>query len=419
MDTFCIGLDEFDSNIRTIWQNLQKEEEFCDMTLACEGKVIQTHKVIISAISPILRNILRLNTNKYPCIYLRGVKFKELENLLNFIYQGEVCIEEEDINSFLEVGKDLQIKGMASVQMQNSKSESSPMDPTENMETVKIVFSDDLSMETAENIVKIETEDTIMEPSTESGSSVVYPVKSRVCPQIYRKILPKPVTNDGDLSLDAPENIMKVETEDTIIEPSSVVDPSGNDSIKSSRVWNSIKIRPGAVKKVQSKVRPIDNAIKKVQSKTIVDSAGTEFRCEICSNVYSTLGSLNTHKAAIHEWKKTDFSCDICSKVYSSRAPLYAHKAAAHEGVAYPCERCGKEFSQRGNLLRHINAVHENIRSQCELCEKSFNDISALRGHIKTKHEGVRYQCEQCGKDFGTKAALNKHIELVHDEYFK
>jgi len=369
MDTFCIGLDEFDTNIRTIWQNLQKEKEFCDMTLACEGKVIQTHKVIISAISPILRNILRLNTNKYPCIYLRGVKFKELENLLNFIYQGEVCIEEEDINSFLEVGKDLQIKGMASVQMQNSKSESSPMDPTENMETVKIVFSDDLSMETAENIVKIETEDTIMEPSTQCGqsdSSVVDPLKSKVCPQICRRILPKPITNVADVG--------------------SV--SSGNFSTK-SRLWNSIKICPGAVKKVKPEIRPIKNAIEQVQSETNVDSAETEFRCEICSKVYLTIGGLNIHKASVHE------------------------------GINYPCERCGKEFSQRANLIRHINAVHEKIRSQCELCEKSFNDISALRGHIKTKHEGVRYQCEQCGKDFGTKAALNKHIELVHDEYFK
>jgi len=341
MDTFCIGLDEFDTNIRTIWQNLQKEKEFCDMTLACEGKVIQTHKVIISAISPILRNILRLNTNKYPCIYLRGVKFKELENLLNFIYQGEVCIEEEDINSFLEVGKDLQIKGMASVQMHNSKSISSPMDSTKNLETVKIVFSDDLSMETAENI-KIETEDTIMEPSTQIGQ-----------------------TESG----------------------SFVVDPSDNYSRPTkNKVWNSIKIGTGAVKKVKTEIRPIPNyAVKKIKSETTVDSAETEFRCEVCCKVYANVGSLNIHKRI-------------------------------HEGLTYPCERCGKEFTQRVNLTRHILAVHQGIRSQCGFCEKSFNDINALNKHTKIIHEGIRQQCEKCGKDFKEKSTLIKHRALAHNE---
>jgi len=321
MDTFCVGLDEFDTNIRKIWQNLQKEEEFCDMTLACEGKVIKTHKVIISAISPILRNILRNNSITNPCIYLRGVKFKELENLLNFVYQGEVCIEEEDINSFLEVGKELQIKGMAAVQKLDSKS--SPMDPLENrenIETVKIVFSD----ETAENIMKIETEDTIIEPHTRCGQKRV----------------------------------------------STVEGPSG------------IKYNINPVKKVKSEIT--SNIVLKENSEKSINTAETEFRCEICNKVYTKLGALNIHKASVHE------------------------------GITYPCERCGKAYSQAVNLKRHIMSVHENSQFPCELCGKTYNDISAVRLHIKTKHEGVRHQCELCGKDFRAKCELKKHKEVVH-----
>ena len=85
-DTFCLHSDEFERNIKTSWQELQIETDFCDVTLACEDKQIKTHKVIVSACSPVLRNILKLNQNPHPLIYLRKVKHKDLQNLLNFMY---------------------------------------------------------------------------------------------------------------------------------------------------------------------------------------------------------------------------------------------------------------------------------------------------------------------------------------------
>ena len=50
-DSFYIALNEFDNNIRTIWQTVQSEDDFCDMTMAREDKLIQTHKMIISSMS--------------------------------------------------------------------------------------------------------------------------------------------------------------------------------------------------------------------------------------------------------------------------------------------------------------------------------------------------------------------------------
>ena len=42
-------------------------------------------------------------------IYLRKVKFKDLQNLLCFMYQGEVNVAEVDLSGFLEVGEDLNV----------------------------------------------------------------------------------------------------------------------------------------------------------------------------------------------------------------------------------------------------------------------------------------------------------------------
>merc|ERR1719186_2504711 len=67
----------------------------------------------MASFSHILRNILKLNKNSHPLIYLRRVKYKDLQNLVKFIYQGEVNIGEEDLASFLEVAEELQVKGLS------------------------------------------------------------------------------------------------------------------------------------------------------------------------------------------------------------------------------------------------------------------------------------------------------------------
>ena len=57
-ESFCLRLTQFGDNIRTTWQQLQVEKDFCDVTLACKDGQISTHKIIISHSSPVLKNIL-------------------------------------------------------------------------------------------------------------------------------------------------------------------------------------------------------------------------------------------------------------------------------------------------------------------------------------------------------------------------
>merc|ERR1712202_1301 len=72
----------------------------------------QTHKVILSACSPFFRNVLRRNPHQHPLLYLKGVKYKELLSVLNFMYMGEVDVAQEELNSFLAVAEELKVKGL-------------------------------------------------------------------------------------------------------------------------------------------------------------------------------------------------------------------------------------------------------------------------------------------------------------------
>ena len=106
----CLYSHEFESNIKTTWQKLQKENDFFDVTLACGDKQVETHKIIISSSSSIFKSILKQNLNQHPIIYLRGVKYEELKHLADFMCQGEVSIAHTELESFLALAKELKIK---------------------------------------------------------------------------------------------------------------------------------------------------------------------------------------------------------------------------------------------------------------------------------------------------------------------
>ena len=84
-ETFCLRFNEFEGVVKSCWQELQQENDLCDLILACEDRQIKTHKFVISAFSPVLRNILKLHQNPHPLMYLRKVKYVDLQNL-NHIY---------------------------------------------------------------------------------------------------------------------------------------------------------------------------------------------------------------------------------------------------------------------------------------------------------------------------------------------
>ena len=71
-----------------------------------------TFQVILSACSNFFRNIFRRSGNPQNMfLYLKGVSAKDMESVLSFMYHGEVSVAQDDLNTFLAVAEDLQVKG--------------------------------------------------------------------------------------------------------------------------------------------------------------------------------------------------------------------------------------------------------------------------------------------------------------------
>jgi len=128
-EKFCLRWNDFESNISVAFREIREEKDFFDCTLSCGSKQIQAHKLILSACSPFFRTVLKQNHHQHPLLYLKGVEFGDLQAVLNFMYHGEVNVAQEELNSFLSVAEELQVKGLTqsdSTSNYNSKHETAP-----------------------------------------------------------------------------------------------------------------------------------------------------------------------------------------------------------------------------------------------------------------------------------------------------
>ena len=89
-EKFCLKWNEFEKNISFALRDFKEEKDFYDVTLACEDKQVEAHKIIISACSPFFKNILKKHKHSYPLLFLKGVRYKDMLGLLDFMYHGEV-----------------------------------------------------------------------------------------------------------------------------------------------------------------------------------------------------------------------------------------------------------------------------------------------------------------------------------------
>ena len=76
-DKLCLNWKNFQQNISSAFRELRSDNDFSDVTLACkDGFQLLAHKVILASSSPFFMNILKMNKNPHPLIYMRGWSLK-------------------------------------------------------------------------------------------------------------------------------------------------------------------------------------------------------------------------------------------------------------------------------------------------------------------------------------------------------
>merc|ERR1719481_2243709 len=113
MDNFCLNWNGHASNIREYFKKLREEQRLFDVTLATDdGQLVQAHKIILSAGSIFFSEIFTESNHPNMLIYLKGINSAGLNSVLDFLYDGETFVTQEEMRAFFETGKELNVKGL-------------------------------------------------------------------------------------------------------------------------------------------------------------------------------------------------------------------------------------------------------------------------------------------------------------------
>ena len=173
--TGYVLLQDESNDFNRALQELRTKEELLDVTLACEDETIEAHKVVLSASSLFFQSIFKKTKQPHPFIYLRGVFYKDLVALLDYIYTGKAQIASDDVNRFIQVGRDLKVKSLSSEENDDSVSNENITEAIHQVEAVidrlspKVLLDENLSNAVPE--IKNENDDRLENKKCEIESS--------------------------------------------------------------------------------------------------------------------------------------------------------------------------------------------------------------------------------------------------------
>ncbi|XP_023331613.1 transcription factor GAGA isoform X4 [Eurytemora carolleeae] len=301
-EKFCLKWNDFESNISVAFRDLRDEKEFFDITLACEDNQIQAHKVILSACSPFFRNMLKVNPHQHPLIYLRGMKFADLESVLNFMYYGEVNVAQDELNSFLAVAEDLRVKGLT----QNKNGESVP-DPKPRTPPVKTHIPDRDPPPPAKR--PRPTPQAALPPPSNPDDDIqeVVPVKSE--PKDSVPILPSPSGYHSQALVQ----------QDEYDERYDEYDQDGYDDQYLGEGLHQ-DTEKGCSKEDSSDLSQY----------ILSDPETKKHRCLLCSFITNRPAKVRYHLEAIHFKGEYSYTCPECGKTFQGRNALSCHMSQSH-----------------------------------------------------------------------------------------
>lgn len=118
---YCLKWNYHWKNLVGVFNSLLQSETFVDVTIACEGRRLKAHRLVLSACSPYFTRLLVENPDRHPVIILKGVKYSHLKALIHFIYNGEVAVEQSELPTLISIAREFQIRGLADNTLQEAQ----------------------------------------------------------------------------------------------------------------------------------------------------------------------------------------------------------------------------------------------------------------------------------------------------------
>ncbi|XP_046678660.1 broad-complex core protein isoforms 1/2/3/4/5-like isoform X3 [Homalodisca vitripennis] len=406
---FCLRWNNYQSSITSAFENLRDDEDFVDVTLACDGKSLKAHRVVLSACSPYFRELLKSTPCKHPVIVLQDVIFEDLHALVEFIYHGEVNVHQKALPSFLKTAEVLRVSGLT--QQSEVREEA----------TEKAGFRD----------------------STNAGEDNWLAYRRTPTTPSHRHRERRPSASDNTDNQES--NVKKIKTETNselqAPQPSSnhqekeesepPMDFSTSNPAKAARKNDSSEASPGRERdrerEKEGREEREGHSHAPVKSEPAEGGGGGGGEADDSNEsavmsepqIVTTEPDDSAHSG--HQQNYFDsklFAVAGASFNFSMAAALAADSLAGlnNQGHNVGGGTDGLAGTSQGMVMPPPMTGGINEPQDCPYCRRTFSCYYSLKRHFQDKHEqsDTLYVCEFCHRRYRTKNSLTTHKSLQH-----
>ena len=383
-----------------------------DVTLVCDDSILEVHKVILTAFSSVFRDVFSATDSDD--IFLPGVRYDDLNLLLQFLYLGEVSVNKDQAEKMLEIGRFLDIKQLEQFK-DFEKTHEELMQETIQQETsvediAEEIFSDSSTVLEEDVLNTKEFENSFS--MKQQKDSLEEKIPGKTCPDCGKTFITGQSLNTHYNSV---HRGIKLTCKFC----------HANYTSKQNLKKHIERKHDGTEEFFE------DQFIEDLEKVDVVT-------CQMCGSLFSDIQSMQNHFAAAHLADK--FPCKFCEKKYNTLEFLKDHLINIHKnepGIGsmvsgfddkYTCQFCKEEFNTKSNLTYHIKSSHNQqpeVLSMntvekkpqmfpCPGCDKKFSLKHNMKQHHKVVHEQKRYICTDCNIEYKAAQNLRNHIKHKH-----
>ncbi|XP_035727703.1 protein abrupt-like isoform X5 [Vespa mandarinia] len=382
---YSLRWNDFHSSILSSFRHLRDEEDFVDVTLACDSSSFTAHKVVLSACSPYFRRLLKANPCQHPIVILRDVASSDMESLLRFMYHGEVHVGQEQLAAFLKTAQMLQVRGLADV---NSGAATAKIPPPPSSSGNNGSAPTTPRNPWQDNGRGDLNESGLSPPPDKRPRSYSPPLGNHIEPKtdLQESLLGQALEGGPTIHTTPTNNVQAQSTgEDSNSISDNEEDMSNNDSI-----LNSVKTEPS----------------------DILNDSMEHHRSTFPAALLGLQG-LMPGPSGIHAANQDPNYGSVIPK-REEASSLAAATAATAAAASETTTQAVENFSRLYAVLRH-----DDSRPVCRYCGRSYSSPSNLRQHVKNVHSNwpppdTWPQCNVCGKRCKTKHYLINHQLQAH-----
>ncbi|XP_055529752.1 protein bric-a-brac 1-like [Wyeomyia smithii] len=324
----CLRWDHHQGSIISSFVTLLESETLVDCTLAAEGRFLKAHKIVLSACSPYFAALISQQYDKHPVFILKDVKFHELRAIIDYMYQGELHISQDQLTSLLKTAESLQIKGFFASR-DSTTSSLKPLDSeilrpetSENKNLLKPIRDESNTTHKRRKVTEYQRTDEVKQHSLGSSES-----EPNLNPELMME-------NEDNQMKD-----VKPFVDLTLLDELYGQNPTDQDADR---------------KQTMSLDLSCDSKSENDDSNPSTEGPNGEQLSDL-QNYFETTG----HKAMIMEDGLQRFLCPQCGVKYKKLSYLRSHMKECGKGAQ--CPLCPKIVTQRRNLPKHMETHRQGL----------------------------------------------------------